>query len=341
MRDDRGSQGDGMRRRAFIALLSSAAFAGPAEAAAQTSDRMRSVAVLFAEPEGGGAEAQDNLSSFKQALQQLGWREGDNIRIVIRWMTGDPERMRIASEEIARVAPNAILVSGIGPLRAMQRQTRVLPIVFVTVSDPVGQGFVASLARPGGNVTGFTNYELTMGGKWLQTLKEIAPQIARVAVISNPDTSAFASYLRSLDALSTSLRVKTVGAPVHDSEELERAISVFAREGGGGLIVLPDAFTQQNCDRIVALAAGARLPAIYPYRNFAERGGLVSYGIDRNDLYRRAAGYIDRILKGEKPGDLPVQAPTNFALVVNMKTAKELGLVIRESFLLRADEVIE
>ena len=290
-------------------------------------------------------EGQARIKAFRQSLEALGWVEGRNLTIEYRWTGGDPQRARSAASEMASLAPEVIL-SHSGPmLSAIRDATRTVPIVFVQVVDPVGQGFVESLARPGGNITGFTHFEPEMGGKWLEILKEVAPQVRRVAMLYNPRSAAEGAgsgiYLRSFETIASALAVHPVAFAVRDPTEMERSLAAFAAEPNGGLLVPPDIFNTTHREEIIALSARHRLPAIYPYRYYVLSGGLIAYGVDLLELYPRAADYVDRILKGARPGDLPIAQPTKFQLIVNLKTAKALGLTIPESFLLRADEVIE
>src|SRR5215468_10836614 len=330
-----------MRRRELITLLCGAAV-WPLAARAQQPERMRRIGVLMGYAENDW-EAQAWLAAFREALQKLGWTEGRNVRIDTRWSRADTEMMKRFAQELVALQPDLILSQVTPTTAALLQQTRTIPIVFAMVADPVGSGFVANMSRPGGQVTGFTTLEGSLGGKWLELLKEVAPRIARVAVLFNPTTAAtFAEYfLNPLKAASAFFGVEVVAAPVHDTTELESVIARQAREPNGGLIVLPEAFLIGHRAEVTSLAARYSLPAVYPYRQFPEIGGLLSYGIDRLDNWRGAASYDDRILKGEKPGDLPVQTPTKYDLVINLKTAKTLGLTISRELQLRADEVIE
>jgi putative ABC transport system substrate-binding protein len=282
-------------------------------------------------------------AAFREALQRLGWTAGRNAQIDTRWATPDDvESMRYFAKEIVALQPNVILSSTTPPTSALLQQTHTIPIVFAIVADPIGSGFVASFARPGGHVTGLIFTEPTMAGKWLELLKGIAPRIARVAMLFNPVSAPYAEYwLTPLKAAATSFAVDAIPAPVHHQSELETIIAAQAREPNGGLIVMPDSFTDAHRVEITSLAARYRLPAVYPFRIFAEVGGLLSYGVDRTDNFRRAATYVDRILKGEKPADLPVQAPAKYELVINLKTARALGIAVPDTLLARADEVIE
>jgi putative ABC transport system substrate-binding protein len=279
---------------------------------------------------------------LKQALQKLGWSDGQNINFTNRYAGGSPERARALAGELVTLRPDLIIAHTTPAAAALQRATHNIPIVFVSITDPVVAGFTASLARPGGNLTGFTNYEFSMGAKWLEILKEIAPGTTRVSLMLNPDTgSYYVEYLRSVETVALSSGVQATLAPVRNTDEIERTVAGAGKEPGGGLIVLPSAPITANSKLIIALASRHRLPAIYPFRRYATEGGLVSYGIDLPDLFERAGSYVDRILKGEKPADLPVQAPTKYELVINLKTAKALGLTVPDTLLARADEVIE
>ena len=331
-----------MRRRDFITLIGGAAATWPLAARAQQPDGMRRIGVLMGYAESdrvGGAWR----AAFREGLQKLGWAEGRNIRIDTRWATaGDAESRQRFAKELVALQPDLVLSNNTPTTAAMLQQTRTIPIVFATVSDPVGSGFVASFPRPGGNVTGFTNIEPTMPGKWLELLKEIAPRVARVAFFFNPTTAPYAEYyLTHFKAAAASFAMEAIAAPVRNTSELESAIAAQARAPNGGLVVLTDSFMTVHRVEIISLAARHRLPAVYPYRFFAEDGGLLSYGSDRLDNFRRAASYADRILKGAKPGELPVQSPVKFELVINLKTAKALGLDVPLLLQQRADEVIE
>jgi len=329
-----------MKRRTFITLLGGAATAWPLAARAQQPERMRRIGVLTVSAE-RDPEAKAWLTAFQDGLQQLGWLQGRNISIEYRWADGDWDRLRTYAAELVRMAPDVLFAAATPALAALHEQTRSLPIEFVQVSDPVKLGFVANLARPGGKITGFTNFEHPIAGKWLELIRDTAPGAMRVLVIFEPDIPAQLAYLQAIEAAAPTFRVELTRAGVRNAAEIERAIDAFAQEPKGALIVVPSAIGIAHRDLIVALAARHHLPAIYPYPVFARSGGFISYGVDLADLYRRAASYVDRILKGAKPGDLPVQLPTKFELVVNLKTAKALGLTISEPFLQHADEVIE
>jgi putative tryptophan/tyrosine transport system substrate-binding protein len=329
-----------VKRREFIALLGGAA-ASPLAARAQQSDRMRRIGVLMGYDE-NDSEAQAWVAAFREALQNLGWTEGRNIRFDTRWGRADTEMMQRLAQELVALQPDLIVSQVTPTTEALLQQTRTIPIVFAMVADPVGSGFVASVSRPGGHVTGFVTLEGSLAGKWLELLKEIAPRVARVALLFNPATATFVEYyLNPMKAAAASIGVELIAAPVHDTSELESVVATHAREPNSGLIVMPDSFLVVHRAEVTSLASRYRLPAVYPYRQFAELGGLLSYGFDRLDNWRRAAGYVDRILKGEKPGDLPVQAPTTYELVINLKTAKALGLDVPWILQQRADEVIE
>ena len=330
-----------MRRRAFITLFGGVAAAWPLAARAQQGERMRRIGVLmtFGEGDSGG---QARVAAFREGLQKLGWEEGRNISIDPRWAPANVASIERLAKELVALQPDLILSNNTPTTAALLQQTRTIPIVFAVVSDPVGSGFVASFSRPGGNVTGLTNIQPTMPGKWLELLKEIAPRVNRAALLFNPATATYADhYVNSFKAAAASLGVDAVIASVRDRSELESVISAQAREPNGGLVVMTDSFTSTHRAEITSLAARYRLAAIYPFRFFAELGGLMSYGNDLLDSFRQAASYVDRILKGEKPADLPVQAPTKLELVINLKTAKALGLDLPPTLLARADEVIE
>ncbi len=327
-------------RREFITLLGGAAAAWPLAARAQQGERMRRIGVLLAAA-ADDPEYQARAGAFLQGLQQLGWTIGRNVRVDTRWAAGNADNIHKYTAELVALAPDAILAAGGSVVGALLQATRTIPIVFPVVADPVGAGFVDSLARPGGNVTGFMTAEYSIGGKWLELLKEIAPSLTRVAVLRNPAIRSSASQFAAIQAVAPSLRMEINPLNMQDGDEIERAVTAFARSPNGGLIVTagPPSILHRNL--IVSLAARHRLPAVYSERMFAAADGLISYGPDYLNQYRLAAGYVDRILKGEKPGDLPVQAPTRYELVINLKTAKALGLEVPPSLLARADEVIE
>jgi putative tryptophan/tyrosine transport system substrate-binding protein len=336
-----------MKRREFISLLGGGAAAWPLAARAQQGERMRRIGALMSLAE-DDPEDRQRRAAFQQAFRQLGWTEGGNLSIENRWYGGDPARARALAKELVELEPDLIVATATPALTALALQIRAIPIVFVGVSDPVGQGFVASLARPGGNATGLsgnatglTFFEFSVAGKMLEVLKQIAPGIARVALAFNPDSLSNPPFLRAIEAAAPSLATELTKVPVRNAAEIEPALAAIARHSGSGLMCLPDPFTVAHRDLIVGLAARYRLPAIYIQRSFVTAGGLVSYGVDVTDLFRRAAPYVDRILKGAKPADLPVQQPTKFELAINLKAAKALGLDVPPTVLALADEVIE
>ena len=327
-------------RRELIAALGGAA-TWPLAALAQQSDRMRRIGLLLAAYAQADREGQTRIAAFLDTLHRLGWTDGRNIQIDYRWAGGDADRGRSFAKELVRSAPDVIVVNGYPALAELHRLTGTISIVFTQVSDPVGSGLVAGLARPGVNVTGFSNFEPEMGGKWVGVLKEAAPNISRVAVVFGSDHEPTVAILRVAQAVAPALAVEVTAVDVQAEVEIERAIAEFAKHPAGGLIVTPHPKPTANRGSIIALAARYRLPAVYPFRYFATEGGLMSYGPDQIDQWRGAATYVDRILRGEKAGDLPVQAPTKFELVINVKTAKAIGLSIPPALPLRADEVIE
>jgi len=330
-----------MKRRAFITLLGGAA-AWPVPALAQQPGRMRRVGVLMAFNE-NDPEGKTYLSEFTQGLADSGWTDGSNLRVDVRWGAGNVDHMRMSAKELVDLQPDVILAHGTPPTAAFQRETRTIPIVFASVSDPVGEGFVASLARPNGNITGFTSQEAAMAGKWLELLTVIARGIKRVAAIFNPDTAPGGGLyvLPAFEAAARSFKVALITAPIHSVTEIETVITSLGREPGGGLVVPPDNFVESHRAHIILLAGRNNVPAVYPDSVWARDGGLLSYGPDRKDIFRRSAVYVDRILRGAKPVELPVQLPTKFEMAVNLKTAKALGLEVPPSLLTRADEVIE
>ena len=329
-----------MKRRHFITLLGGAAAAWPLAVRAQQGERVRRIGVLQSlaadDPEG-----QARLAAFAQGLQQSGWTIGRNVQIDTRWAAGDAERFRRYGAELVALAPDVILAVGAAAVGPLQQATHTVPIVFVNTSDPVGAGFVESLARPGGNATGFLLYEYGTSGKWLELLKEIAPRVTRVAVLRDSALAAGTGQLGAIQAVAPSFGVELRPVDVRDAPEIERAVAAFARVSDGGLIVTGSTLALVHRDLIVTLAARHKLPAVYFQRVFVTSGGLISYAPDQIDQFRRAGGYVDRILKGEKPAELPVQAPTKLELVINLKTAKALGLDVPATVLARADEVIE
>jgi putative ABC transport system substrate-binding protein len=329
-----------MRRREFITILGGAVTAWPLAARAQQGGRMRSIGVLLPAA-ADDAEFQAWVGAFLQALAQLGWTIGHNVRIDTRWATTNAADIRRHAAELAALAPDVILASGTSTVGPLLQATRTVPVVFPVVVDPVGAGFVDSLARPGGNATGFLLFEYSLSGKWLELLKEIAPGVTRVAVLRDPATPTGIGQFGVIQSVAPSLRVEVSPLNVRDAGEIERGVAAFARSSNAGLILTGGNRAILHRDLIITLAARHKLPAVYADRFFVAAGGLISYGPDRIDQYRRAAGYVDRILKGEKPADLPVQAPTKYELVVNVKTAKTLGLDMPATVLARADEVIE
>jgi putative ABC transport system substrate-binding protein len=327
-----------MRRRTFIEGIAALAAALPLAARAQQAERIRRIGALM-NLAADDPEALGRITAFVQGLQQLGWSDGRNVRIIARWAAGNDDNFRKYSAELVALAPDAILATSTPGVLALQQATHTVPIVFVTVIDPVGAGMVASLARPGGNTTGFTLFEFGMSGKWVELLKEIAPGVRRVAVLR--DLTIGIAQLAAIQAVAPSLGVELSVIGTRDADEIERAVTAFARTPNGGLIVTAGTTPAIHRELISTLAAQHQLPAVYPFRYYVTDGGLISYGPDSIDPYREAAGYVHRILKGEKPADLPVQAPNKYELVVNLKTAKALGLTIPQSVLTRAEEVIE
>jgi putative tryptophan/tyrosine transport system substrate-binding protein len=329
-----------VKRRAFITLLTGAA-AWPIAARAQQRERMRRIGVLMYGT-ADDPEAPPRISAFAQGLQERGWMVGSNVRIDYRWGASDLDRFRRYAAELVALGPDVILATAGSIVGALQQASRSVPIVFVTTVDPVGSGFVASMARPGGNATGFTAHEFSMGGKWLELLKELAPRLTRVAVIRDPFVPAGSAGFAAIQTVAPSFGVELIPVGVRDADEIERSIAAFTRGSNDGLIMVgPPSSAQVHRDLIITLAARHRLPAVYSATLFVTAGGLMSYSIEAIEQYRRAADYVDRILKGEKPADLPVQAPTKYELVINLKTAKALGLEIPPTLLARADEVIE
>jgi putative tryptophan/tyrosine transport system substrate-binding protein len=325
-------------RRQFIMLFGGAAVAWPLAAHAQ---QPRRIGVLIANYAQTDREGQARIAAFLDTFQRLGWTDGRNVRIEYRWGAGDAEHIRASAAELVHSEPDVIVVTNSSALAELYRLTSTIPIVFAQIGDSVGSGFVAGLARPGGNITGFQGFDPAMGGKWLGVLKEAAPNLRRMAVLFGSDAAPGVALLRAAEAVAPSLGVTVTAVDVHEGGEIEHAVAAFASQPDGGLVVVPHPYTVANRASIIILAARHRLPAIYPFRYCATEGGLLSYGPDPIDQWRGAATYVDRILRGEKPGDLPVQAPTRFELVVNLKTAKALGLNIPPAFPLRADEVIE
>ena len=333
-------QFDRLKRRAFIAMLGGAAAAWPLAVRAQQSKRMRRVGALLPYA-ANDPQAQTRNAAFLQGLQQLGWTVGTNVQIDYRWAAGNEDDTRKYAAELVALAPDVIFASGSAAVGPLHRATRTVPIVFAIVPDPVGAGFVDSLARPGGNITGFTPYEYGIGAKWLEVLKQVAPSVTRAAVLRDPAITAGIGLWGAIQSVSPSFGVELRPVDVRDAGEIERAVSSFARSPNGGLILTGSALAIVHRDLIIALAARHRLPAVYYERYFAAAGGLISDGSDSAEQLRLAAGYVDRILRGEKPADLPVQAPTKYELVINLKTARALGIDVSPMLLARADEVIE
>ena len=327
-----------MRRREFITLLGGAAAAWPVAARAQQPERMRRIGVLM-NVASDDAEGQARLAAFHQGLQQLGWTVGRNVQIDYRWAAGDTGRFHRYAEELLALAPDVVLASATPSVQALQQATRTVPMVFANVGDPVAMGIVASLARPGGNATGFTPLEFGFAAKWLELLKEIAPRVTRVAVLR--DLTIGPAHLSAIQTVAPSFNVELSAVGVRDAGEIERTVAAFARSSNGGMIVTASTSAAVHRDLITMLAARHRLPAVYSFRYFVTAGGLISYAANSIDMYRRAAGYVDRILKCEKPADLPVQAPTKYELVINLKTARALGIDVPATLLARADEVVE
>jgi putative ABC transport system substrate-binding protein len=329
----------GMRRREFVSLIGGAT-AWPIAARAQQSERVRRIGMLLPAT-AADAEYQERVGAFLQALAQSAWIIGRNLRIDTRWATTNPAEIRKHAAELAALAPDVILAHGASTVGPLLQMTRSVPIVFPTTVDPVGAGFVDSLARPGGNITGFMSFEYGIGAKWLELLKQIAPGVTRVAVLRDPAIPSGIGQFGVIQAAAPSLRMEVIGLNIRDASETERAITTFAQSPNGGLILSASGLADRYRDLIVNVAARHKLPAVYFERHFVSAGGLISYGPDFIDQYRRAASYVDRILKGEKPADLPVQAPTRYETVLNLKTAKALGLDVPATVLARADEVIE
>jgi putative ABC transport system substrate-binding protein len=328
-----------VKRRDFIAGLGSAA-TWPVVARAQQGDRVRRTGVLMFVDE-NDSEGKIRYSAFTQALADLGWIDGRNVRIDLRWGGSGVNRIRALAQELVGLQPDIIVTNATPATAAVQRETRTIPIVFANVSDPVASSIVTRLDRPGGNITGFATNDVSLGGKWLELLSEIAPGLKRAAILFNPDTSPASAYMPSLETAARPLKVAPIIASVHSDVEIETAIIALGREAGGGLVVMPDVFMVAHRASIILAAARNNVPAVYSQSPFARDGGLLSYGVDQVDTWRRTATYVDRILRGAKPGDLPVQFPAKYEMAVNLKTAKALGLTVPQSILLRADEVIE
>jgi putative tryptophan/tyrosine transport system substrate-binding protein len=331
-----------MRRREFIAALGGVAVAWPRGTQAQQAERIRRVGVLMMVAP-SDLEGQARLNAFEQAIQERGWVNGRNVRIDHRWTTGDADQRRMRAKELIELQPDVILAHATPAVAALLRETRSIPIVFVSVVDPVGQGFIESLSRPKKNLTGFINLESSLGNKWLELLKEVAPNVVRAMMIFNPHTAAGAGqyFFRPFEAAAASFGVEPIAARVQNADDMERAAVSLNSKPGGGLIVIPDVFTTSNREQLVSLATRHGIPAVYPFRFFAASGGLLSYGTDIVDQFRLAALYIDRILRGAQAVDLPIQAPSKYELVINLRTAKALGIQVPPTLLARADEVLE
>jgi putative ABC transport system substrate-binding protein len=330
-----------MRRREFITLLGGAAVARPRTVRAQQDERVRRIGVLMATAE-DDPETKPRLAGFRQGLEKLGWSEGHNIQLDTRFAPApNADQAKVLAKELVALQPEVILAQSTPVTAAFQRETRVIPIVFVFVNDPIGSGLIASLARPGGNLTGLTLFEASVAGKWLSMLKEIAPGLARAGFVFNPKTTSFADYLRDAKAMSTSLGIELVPGRVENADDIERTIESFSHLPNCGLVIPPDATTVVHRNLIVELAAKYSLPAVFAFRLFVVAGGLMSYGIDFVDVFGQAASYVDRILRGDKPADLPVQAPTKYETIINLTTAKALGLTVPPGLLVAADEVFE
>jgi len=335
-----GRMAIGIGRRKFISVLGGATVAWPLVARAQQPERMRRIAILMNYAE-GDTSAQSDLLAFRQTLRELGWTEGRNVQFDYRWAAADADRMRSYAVELVSLTPDAIIANTLPVAAALKKATTTIPVVIAVGGDPITGGLVTDLAHPGGNITGFIVTETSLGGKWLELLKELAPDTTRVAIIYAPENPNHMGYLRAIEAANAGHKLEITQVDALDGPSIGRAVDAFALSSKGALMVLPGPSTNVYREAIISAAAGGRLPAIYPFRFFTEEGGLASYGANEVDVFRRAASYIDRILRGEKAGDLPVQEPTKFELVINLKTAKALGLTIPESFLVRADEVIE
>jgi len=330
-----------MQRRDFITLLGGAAVAWPLAVRAQQPKRMRRIGVLMVN-DASDLDGQARILAFRNGLRDLGWNEGGNIQIDYRWGAGDFDRAQAYVSELLALSPDVVLANGTPALSALHRATQNIPVVFVVVTDPVGAGFVKSLAQPGGNITGFSTFEPEIGGKWLELLIEISPGLRRVAGVLDPAFTGFAEVWHAVESLAPRMGIEVTSVVFHDrTNDIESAVESFAAKPKGGLIVLPTAINNIARDRIFSVAARYRLPAVYPFRHFSVDGGLMAYGFDPRDLFLRGASYVDRILKGENPANLPVQAPTKFELMINLKTAKALGLTVPQTLLARADEVIE
>jgi putative tryptophan/tyrosine transport system substrate-binding protein len=330
-----------MRRRKFIHLLGSTAATWPLAARAQQSDRVRRIGILFGGFSDTDPEPAARVAAFKHQLQELGWIEGRNIQIDLRIGAGDADRVRAFAEELIGMMPDVIVANSTPPVLALARQTTTIPIVFANVFDPTGSGLVTSLARPGANITGFSNFEPVIAGKWLELLKEIAPSVTYVSTMFDRGIASYAEFAQTAEKLAGSFHLHYAAAPVSNAADIQEAMDAIAREPNSGLIVMGGTVSAANREEIIRLAADHRLPAVYSFRYYVTSGGLLSYGVDAGDVFSRTATYVDRILKGAKPADLPVQAPTKFELLINLKTAKAPGLAVSDKLLATADEVIE
>jgi putative tryptophan/tyrosine transport system substrate-binding protein len=331
-----------MRRRDFLTTIAAAAAAWPLTGRAQDAGPLRRVGVLSSIGE-SDPEAQLMVTAFHQALQDAGWAEGRNLRIDHRWAAGSSGRIREFAKQLVALQPDAIVAHTTPSVAALLKETTTIPIVFVQVSDPIGSHFIANLAHPGGNVTGFTNFEPSMAGKWVEMIKEIAPAVTRIAIVFNPETAPYVGrfYQGPFEAAARSLGIEPHANPVHNEREIESAMTALQGQPRSGVIMMPDTFNIVHRERTIALAARYKLPAVYPYRFAVREGGLLSYGVDQVDLFRRAGGYVGRILKGDKPAELPVQTPTKFEIAINLGTAKALGVEVPQTLLVAADEVVE
>jgi ABC-type uncharacterized transport system substrate-binding protein len=329
-----------MRRREFITLLGGAAASWPLSARAQQPERMKRIGILMGVT--NDSEGQGRIAAFKQTLQELGWTEGRNVQIEVRWTEGNvADRIRANATELVSMTPDVILANGTPVSAALRLESQSIPIVFVAVTAPVGSELVTNLARPGGNITGFSVFEYTMAGKWMQIIKETAPPVNHIGLLHNPSNPAVAGFFPEFRTAAQSLAMQLIVIGARDAGEIDRGLDVFMQRPSAGVIVLPDPFTSTHRELIIMLAAKFRLPTVYPFNLFAKSGGLISYGPDIVNLFQRAASYVDRILKGKPPGDLPVEQPTKYELVINLKTAKALGLEVPTTLIARADEVIE
>ena len=330
-----------MRRREFVTLIGGAAVAWPLASRAQQSGRLRRIGVLFGVAE-TDLEGHAWDAAFRKRLAELGWIDGRNVTVETRWNNGSLDRTKLFANELVRTSPDVLVAVTTPATAALQRETHTIPIVFTSVSDPVGSGFVASLRKPGGNITGFINMEASLSGKWIELMREIAPHVSRVAILFNPQTAPQAHYyLETFRLAVTALSIESIEEPVHNTAEIEAVITMLGSEPGAGIVVMPETSTVVYRKTIISLAERYRIPTIYPLRVFVVDGGLISYGMNYPDMFREAASYVDRILRGEKPNELAVQLPTKFELIINLKTAKAIGLILPQTLVINADEVIE